>query len=272
MAPNFIRRWYGILLALLLVLPGCGGGEVATTLPPTQTIASTPATTPTALPPTSTPTVAPTRTPPPSTATSTVVPTATATPAAENNLPVDARLTFRTIPTSDGFVAVRERPTTGSNEVTRLNAGSEVVCTGFVTGEALLLSGQPSDQWAECPAVGGYIFGELLTAGGAPAADDLPAPETGNEDDAIIAAVRAHVGTLSFTYDVGRVCIDGDLATATVLPDAGAADPVGAILRRMDGSWTVIHFQPGMPILGASFREQLGIPTDFACLGEPLIP
>jgi hypothetical protein len=187
-------------------------------------------------------------------------------PAAENSAPdATSALSFRTIPTSDGFVAVREQPTTGSSEITRLTAGSEVVCTGFVAGESLLFGGQYSDQWAECPSVGGYIFGPLLSAGDAPVAEEPPAAASSSDTDAIIAATRAHVGNLNFTYDVADICVDGDFATANVVPDAGAADVVGAVLQRVDGSWTVIHFQPGMPIAPPGYWAQLGVPDDFAC-------
>jgi hypothetical protein len=197
-----------------------------------------------------------------------VAPTATAiaTPAAENSAPDEtSALTFRTIPTSDGFVAVRERPTTSSSEITRLTAGSEVVCTGFVAGESLLFGGQYSDQWAECPSVGGYIFGPLLSAGDAPVAGGSPATASDSDTEAIIAATRAHVGDPGFTYDVVDICVDDDFAAATVMPEAGAADPVVAILQRVDGSWTVIHFQPGMPIAPPGYWAQLGVPDDFAC-------
>jgi hypothetical protein len=140
-----------------------------------------------------------------------------------------------------------------------------VVCTGFVAGESLLFGGQYSDQWAECPSVGGYIFGPLLSAGDAPVPEEPPAAATDNDTDAIIAATRAHVGNLNFTYDVADICVDGDFATANVVPDAGAADVVGAVLQRVDGSWTVIHFQPGMPIAPPGYWAQLGVPDDFAC-------
>ncbi len=163
----------GSLLILMIMLTSCSGPTVATRPTPTPAGTATPAATATALPPTDTPTVVPTATTPPPTGTPTVVPTATATatatPAAETSAPDEtSALTFRTIPTSDGFVAVREQPTTDSSEITRLTAGSAVVCTGFVAGESLLFGGQYSDRWAECPSVGGYIFGPLLSAEDAP--------------------------------------------------------------------------------------------------------
>jgi len=266
MIPHRACSSLGSLLTLILLLTGCGGDTVATRPTPTPTGTATPAATATAPPPTDTPTVVPTATTPPPTGTPTVAPTATATPAAENSVSDEtSALTFRTIPTSDGFVAVREQPTTGSSEITRLTAGSAVVCTGFVVGESLLFGGQYSDQWAECPSVGGYIFGPLLTTEDAPGAGEPPATAPDSDTDAIIAATRAHVGNLNFTYEVTDICVDGDFATATVAPEAGAADPVRAVLQRVDGSWTVIHFQPGMPIVPPGYWAQLGVPDDFAC-------
>lgn len=260
--------WQVNLLILMIMLTSCTGPTVATRPTPTPAGTATPAATATALPPSSTPTVVPTATTLPPTGTPTVVPTATATatPAAETSAPDEtSALTFRTIPTSDGFVAVREQPTTDSSEITRLTAGSEVVCTGFVAGESLLFGGQYSDRWAECPSVGGYIFGPLLSAGDAPGAGEPPAAASDSDTEAIIAVTRAHVGNLNFNYEVTDICIDGDFATATVAPDAGAADPVGAVLQRVDGTWTVIHFQPGMAIAPPGYWAQLGVPDDFAC-------
>lgn len=105
----------------------------------------------------------------PSTAepTSIASPTATNAPTASPRLatptvipPAAAQGTkYRTIATSDGFVAVRERPTRSSREVQRLTAGTEVVCTETVVGEAIA----GSNSWAYCPSVGGYIFLPLLT-------------------------------------------------------------------------------------------------------------
>jgi hypothetical protein len=86
-----------------------------------------------------------------------------------------------------------------------------------------------------------------------------------NEEDAIKAAVRAHVGDPGFAYDVVRVCHDQGFAAATVVPlEEGRADTVGAILEKVDGQWTVIHFGPIIPTV--SLFEQLGLPMDFACM------
>jgi hypothetical protein len=65
---------------------------------------------------------------------------------------------YVTISTYDGFVAVRAEPSTQSRELQRLSAGTVVICTRLVTGE--LIYG--TNQWAECPSVGGFILAALL--------------------------------------------------------------------------------------------------------------
>ena len=61
--------------------------------------------------------------------------------------------------TSDGFVAVRSRPTTRSGRrVAKLHAGDVVVCVGSVTGEAFA----KGSDWLDCPEAGGYIYAPLL--------------------------------------------------------------------------------------------------------------
>jgi hypothetical protein len=168
--------------------------------------------------------------------------------------------------TSTGFVAVRERPTTQSAEVRRLNPGTEVACIGVVTGQ--LVAG--SDQWAECPAVGGYIFAQLLLTpeqAAAQATAQAAAPPPG-ENAAIEAAVRAHVGTIGFAYTVSNICIDGDFALATVAPVEPVADPVAAVAKRTGATWEVIYFGPGMTLVVPGGPEQIGVPANFACIQQ----
>lgn len=129
--------------ALYQVSPLCPPGTVATAAP------------------TNTPGVAPTTMP-----TNTARPTVTdapiaspdaASPTTEAPSPVVGTV-YRVIPTSDGFVAVRESPTRQSAEVQRLTAGTEIVCTETVTGEEIA----GVNTWVHCPSVGGYIYQPLL--------------------------------------------------------------------------------------------------------------
>jgi hypothetical protein len=91
-----------------------------------------------------------------------------------------------------------------------------------------------------------------------------PLTETSDED-AIKAAVRAHVGDAGFPYEVLNICTDQGFAAASVVPlEEGRADTTLAILEKVDGQWTVIHFGPGIPTV--AFFEDLGLPLDFACL------
>lgn len=170
---------------------------------------------------------------------------------------------FRTVQSSDGFIAVRAQPTTRSAEVRRIPSGSEVVCVGFVAGERLTLFGVTSDQWADCPEVGGYIFAPLLSDPSAAPAAPTVAPAPSGERDAIIAAVRAHVGDPGFTYQVGEPCVDRDHALAVVT--AEITDAALALLHRSAGRWEVIYFGPGMIMIFPDELARLGVPADFAC-------
>jgi hypothetical protein len=91
-----------------------------------------------------------------------------------------------------------------------------------------------------------------------------PLTETSDED-AIKAAVRAHVGDAGFPYEVLNICTDQGFAAASVVPlEEGRADTTLAILEKVDGQWNVIHFGPATPTV--AFFEDLGLPLDFACL------
>jgi WD40 repeat protein len=125
------------------VLPLCDAtGAAPTTVLPEQRRTSTTAT------PTARPNATATSTTNPRPATPTIPP-----PTAVQGI------IYRTIPTSDGFVTVRERPTRNSRELQRLTTNTEVVCTEIVVGEVI----EGSSSWAYCPAVNGYIFRPLLT-------------------------------------------------------------------------------------------------------------
>lgn len=76
---------------------------------------------------------------------------------------------FLTTVTDDGFVAVREAPTTASGLVARLGPGQRIACERLVKGQAF----QRGGDWAHCPSVGGYIYAPLLAA---LAADLSPQP------------------------------------------------------------------------------------------------
>lgn len=100
-----------------------------------------------------------------------------------------------------------------------------------------------------------------------------PEPPMMDDHAAIEAAVRAYTGELSYAYTVEDICIDGDFATATVMPvERGMAESIAFVLQRSDGQWSVIFDGQGMRLLGAAFRQELGIPADFACLPEPVMP
>jgi hypothetical protein len=192
-------------------------------------------------------------------------PTATPEPAATTAAAVPTQR-FRAIQSSDGFIAVREQPSTRSREVERIPSGGEVVCTGAVAGERLTLLGVTSDQWLSCPDVGGYIFAPLLIdLSAAPAAPTAAAVPFG-ERDAIIAAVRAHIGDPGFPYQVGEPCVDREHALAAITPDGNQADPGLVILRRGAAGWEVIYDGPGMIVMFPDELARLGVPADFACV------
>jgi hypothetical protein len=79
-------------------------------------------------------------------------------PSAAPTIGTGARA-YRVNQTADGFVSVRDQPSTQGREVRRLTAGTVIACEGLVTGERL----DGVDQWVNCPSMGGYIFEELLT-------------------------------------------------------------------------------------------------------------
>jgi serine/threonine protein kinase len=61
--------------------------------------------------------------------------------------------------TSDGFVAVRSRPTTeAGSRVDKLHKGQIVHCNRLVEGEPF----DYGPYWLHCPAAGGYIYAQLL--------------------------------------------------------------------------------------------------------------
>jgi hypothetical protein len=68
------------------------------------------------------------------------------------------KLRYQVKQTDDGFVVVRERATTDSPEQKRLAPGDEITCEQLVEGQQL----GASNQWADCPEQGGYIFAALL--------------------------------------------------------------------------------------------------------------
>jgi hypothetical protein len=124
------------------------------------------------------------------------------------------------------------------------------------------------------------LLGRLgVEVAGEPETTPPTAPEEPTEDPmmddhaAIEAAVRAHAGDLNLAYTVEDICIDSDFATATVMPvERGMAESIAFVLQRSDGQWQVIFGGQGMRLLGAAFRQELGIPADFACLSEPMMP
>ncbi|HEX8071637.1 MAG TPA: toll/interleukin-1 receptor domain-containing protein [Pyrinomonadaceae bacterium] len=65
---------------------------------------------------------------------------------------------FETVPTQDGFVSVREAPTTKSAERRRVAAGTRITCQSVVKGEPLW----GTSDWRYCPAAGGYVHTKLL--------------------------------------------------------------------------------------------------------------
>lgn len=257
------------LVIALLVLVACGAPTAAPTTAPVAEMATALPTATTVVPPatpapTATATAEPTTTPAPTVTaqpTATLAPTVTPSPQ-----PVGAALPgtrYRTVQSSDGFIAVREQPTTSSDEMQRLPAGGEVVCVSFVDGEQLTLLGVTSNQWADCPDVGGYIFAPLLL--NPSAAPPPPAAASPNDRDAIIAAVRAHIGNPGFTSTISEPCVDREHALTVVTADGGAADTVAALLRRGAAGWEVIYFGPGMILIFPEELVLLGIPVDFAC-------
>ncbi len=158
----------------------------------------------------------------------TIIPTgATAKPELiATPLPTEQR--FMTIATEDGFVAVRAQPSSQSREVLRLPAGTEVRCLGLVVGEELA----GSDQWANCPAIGGYIFAPLLTQ----IAEDDQTPQ-------VLAAINARLGDRAATVEIRDLCIQGDLAIAQVVVSRDV-EPGLIVVQRTGMAWEVVHYGP----------------------------
>lgn len=158
----------------------------------------------------------------------TIIPTgATAKPEPiATPLPTEQR--FMTIATDDGFVAVRAQPSSQSREVLRLPSGTEVRCLGLVVGEELA----GSDQWANCPAIGGYIFAPLLTQ----IAEDDQTPQ-------VLAAINARLGDRAATVEIRDLCIQGDLAIAQVVVSRDV-EPGLIIVQRTGVAWEVVHYGP----------------------------
>lgn len=172
------RRAFCSVLALL-VLTACSAPSAGAPQPVAQQVAASPR--PTVAPsatveptvtaiqalivtaePTATTTPTPSATPSPTVIQAVIVapPAQPPAPPAAQPAPPAApqELRYATIPTDDGYVAVREQPTTASNELARLTPGTVVVCTEIVRGQTLF----GSNRWAKCPSVGGYIFAPLL--------------------------------------------------------------------------------------------------------------
>ena len=173
---------------------------------------------------------------------------------------------YRIIPTHDGFVTVRAKPSSKSDAVTRLKPGTVVSCTGFVKGEALF----GTDQWAECPSVGGYILSVLLVDAKVP----TPAPPVAsNEKDAVIKAVHRHVDSPDFpfrtagmTYRVDDACIDENFAIAVITRTDIMADGLAALLKKTSGRWNVIFSGPGIELYAPNGSAEYGFPENFKCL------
>jgi hypothetical protein len=158
----------------------------------------------------------------------TVLPGAPTTDPAPAAIPTPTEQRFMTIATADGFVAVRAQASTQSSEVLRLPAGTEVRCLGLVVGESL----DGSDQWAHCPAIGGYIFAPLLQL----IAEDDQTPQ-------VLAAINARLGDRAATVEIRNLCIQGDLAIAQVVVSRDV-DPGLIVVQRTGVAWEVVHYGP----------------------------
>ncbi|MFV9503923.1 MAG: hypothetical protein AB4911_05080 [Oscillochloridaceae bacterium umkhey_bin13] len=261
-----------LLMCALFMLTACGAPSAAPTSVPAAAVPTASPTVAATDVPTASPTVAATDVPTASpTVAATDVPTAsptvaaTASPTSVASAPGQR---FRTVPSSDGFIAVRAQPTTRSAEVQRIPSGNEVVCAGTVPGERLTLLGVTSDQWANCPALGGYIFVPLLIDLSAAPALSTPAAVTSSDRDAIIAALRAYLGTGGPSYRIDDPCVDRDYALAVVVADQGGAEDGLALLQRTASGWQVLVVGPTMLILYPEEITRFGAPADFACLGD----
>jgi hypothetical protein len=95
--------------------------------------------------------------------------TATPQPVPTPRVVIALNQRYRTITTADGFVSVRAQPSTASREVRQLAPQTDVDCVGIVVGQTLIVNDLTTNQWIDCPSVGGYIFGALLVNGSAPA-------------------------------------------------------------------------------------------------------
>jgi hypothetical protein len=173
--------------------------------------------------------------------------------------------TFRTVQSSDGFIAVRALPSSSSEEVLRLPSGAELFCAGTVSSERLTLLGVTTDQWFSCPGAGGYIFAPLLIDVSVAPATPTASAAPSDERDAIIAAVRAYLGS-GIGYQVSEPCVDRDHALSIVTADGGAAEDGLALLQRAATVWEVIVVGPTMLALYPEELVRLGAPADFACL------
>lgn len=158
----------------------------------------------------------------------TLIPTSATAKPVPIATPLATEQRFMTIATEDGFVAVRAQPSSQSREVLRLPAGTEVRCLGLVVGEELA----GSNQWANCPAIGGYIFAPLIQV-----------ISTDDQTPQVLAAINVRLGDRAATVEVRDLCIQGELAVARVVVSRDA-DPGLIVVQRTGVAWEVVHYGP----------------------------
>lgn len=158
----------------------------------------------------------------------------TSTPAPLTAVDTPNEQLFVTAPGTSGSVVVWAEPSTRSRETLRLPAGIEVLCAGFVEGEAV----DGSTRWASCPDMGGYIIAAQLTP------SDSEIMDSPNNYPALVTTLRSWQFNGGLEGAIRDFCIrGGNVALVRIAPTVDSTATL-VILELNGGLWEVAHSGP----------------------------